>query len=56
MLRQYARCIDRSAGDDDCALAFKQLQKAHRTFDEAVLEIRFNCRPDRRARSADPEE
>jgi hypothetical protein len=54
-LTRYARCISRSGGQDDCALEYKQLEKAHKSFDEAVLGIRFNCRADRRSRTAEPE-
>jgi hypothetical protein len=54
-LRLYGRCVDQSGGQDDCALQFKALEKAQKNFDRAVLQIRFNCRADRRARSADPE-
>lgn len=55
MLRLYAKCVSNSGGNDDCGLQFKQLEKAQKRFDAAVLDIRFNCRADRRAKSADPE-
>ncbi|MEA3035938.1 MAG: hypothetical protein QOH04_1703 [Sphingomonadales bacterium] len=54
-LRLYARCLELSGGEDDCGLQFKALEKAQKKFDRAVLQIRFNCRSDRRARNADPE-
>jgi hypothetical protein len=51
----YAKCVNESQGHDDCSLQFKQLEKAHRRFDEAVMTIGFRCRPERRGKSGEPD-
>jgi hypothetical protein len=54
-LRLYGRCIAGSGGRNDCALEFKQLEKAQKAFDEAVMQIGFRCRPERQGKFGDPE-
>ena len=46
-LRPYVKCINESGGANDCMLEFKQLERAQKKFDEAILAIRLQCRPDR---------
>jgi hypothetical protein len=54
-MRRYARCVGDSAGNNDCALDFKQLDKAQKRFENSIMAIGFTCRSDRRAKSSDPE-
>ena len=54
-LRLYTRCISGSGGHNACALEFKQLEKAQKAFDEAVMQIGFRCRPERQGKFGDPE-
>jgi hypothetical protein len=52
-LRPYWRCVGQSNGGDDCMLEFKQVERAHKRFDDAVLSIRLQCRADRLPRMGD---
>jgi hypothetical protein len=51
--RPYVKCINESNGANDCVLEFKQLERAQKRFDDAVLAIRTNCRADRLPRMGD---
>ena len=51
--RPYVKCINESNGANDCTLEFKQLERAQKRFDDAVLAIRMNCRSDRLPRMGD---
>ena len=52
-IRPYLKCIGESGGADDCTLEFKQLERAQKRFDDAVLAIRLQCRGDRLPRMGD---
>jgi hypothetical protein len=52
-LRPYVKCVNESGGADDCTLEFKQLERAQKRFDDAVLAIRLQCRVDRLPRMGD---
>ena len=52
-LRPYLKCVGESGGADDCTLEFKQLERAQKRFDDAVLAIRLQCRGDRLPRMGD---
>jgi hypothetical protein len=54
-LRFYSRCISESGGRNSCALEFKRLEKAQRSFDEAVMQIGFRCRPERQGKFGEPD-
>jgi hypothetical protein len=54
-LRLYSRCISESGGRNSCALEFKRLEKAQRSFDEAVMQIGFRCRAERQGKFGEPD-
>ena len=49
----FARCVGTSNGRTDCALEFKQLEKAQKRHEQAVLQIGFRCRPERQGKFGD---
>ena len=51
--RPYARCISESSGRNTCALEFKQLERAQRKFDDAVMNIQVQCNAQRGSRVGD---
>lgn len=51
--RPYVKCINESNGTDSCMLEFKQLERAQKRLDDAVLAIRLTCRADRLPRMGD---
>jgi hypothetical protein len=42
-LRRYARCIDSSAGHDDCSAEFRRVRNAQSDFESAVNEYQSEC-------------
>ena len=42
-LKRYARCVEGSAGSDDCSLEFRRLRSAQSDFESAVSSYRSEC-------------
>ncbi len=53
VMHLYGRCIDQSGGRTDCALEFKQIEKAQKRIEEAVMQIGFRCRAERQGKFGD---
>jgi len=43
-LRTYTSCVSLSRGEDDCAVAFVDVESAQREFEDAVTHVRDECR------------
>jgi hypothetical protein len=43
-LHDYAQCLAASKGEDDCAVAYVDVEAAQRDFEAAVAAIRQDCR------------
>jgi len=43
-LRAYTACIGQSRGEDDCAVAFTDVESAQKEFEDAVADVRDECR------------
>ena len=42
-LRRYARCVEASAGKDDCSSEFRRLKSAQSDLEDAVSQISSDC-------------
>lgn len=49
--RPYVRCLNESAGRDNCALEFKQIERAQKKFEDAIQNVQIQCNPQRSSRS-----
>ena len=43
-VRAYTSCVAQSRGEEDCAVAFADVESAQREFEDAVEHVRDECR------------